>query len=70
MLGHIRFGVAEFFLVAVLVVVAFAVNDVILVGVTRGKAATRRHRTICGVLQGVFLVTKILGQGRSNLWCW
>jgi hypothetical protein len=51
MLGHIRFGVAEIFLVAVLVVVlvAFVVNDVILVGVTRGKAATRRQRTICGV---------------------
>ena len=49
MLVHIRFGVAEFFLVAVLIVVALVVNDVILVGITRGKAATRRHRTICGV---------------------
>jgi len=49
MLGHIRFGVAEFFLVAVRIVVAFVDNNVILVGITRGKAATRRHRTICGV---------------------
>jgi hypothetical protein len=49
MLGHIHFGVADFFLVAVLVVVAFVVNDVILVDITRGKAATRRQRTICGV---------------------
>jgi hypothetical protein len=49
MLGNIRFDVEEFFLVAVLIVDAVVVYDVILVGITRRKAATRRHRTICGV---------------------
>ena len=49
MLGNKSLGVAEFFLVAVLIVLAVAVNNVILVGITRGKAATRRHKTICGV---------------------